>query len=46
MGVPEVLFVIGIGCALVEETNARGRAVGWWGVVAICVGLLWGSLIT
>lgn len=46
MGVPEVLILIGIGCALVEEASARGRAVGWWGVVAIGVALIWGSLIT
>jgi len=45
VGVPEVLIIIGIGCALVEEVEARGRAVGWWGVVAIGVALLWGSLI-
>jgi hypothetical protein len=46
MGVPEGLVLLGIGCALVEEVNARGRAVGWWGVILIGVAFVWGSLIS
>jgi hypothetical protein len=46
MGVPEVLIIIGIGCAAIEEWTAQGRSIGWWGVILIGVALLWGSLIT
>jgi hypothetical protein len=44
MGVPEVLIVIAIGAAAIEEWNERGRAIGWWGVILIGVALLWNAL--
>ena len=42
--VPTVLYAIGLIGAAVEQYNARGRAIGWWAVIAVCVGLLWGAL--
>ena len=44
MNAPDILIVLGLVAAAVEELNAKGRAVGWWGVILICIGLLWGNL--
>lgn len=45
MTVPTVLIIIGIGAAAIEEWNAQGRAIGWWGVILIGVALVWADLI-
>lgn len=44
MSAPTILIIVGLVFALVEEFQAEGRAIGWWGVVSICLGLLWGQL--
>ena len=41
----DILFIIGLIAALIEEWQAQGRAIGWWGVIAVCVGLLAGHVI-
>ena len=43
MSIPALLFVVAIVLAAVDLINSRGRALTSWAVVAVCVGLLWGS---
>ena len=40
----EALFLVGLILALVEEALDRGRNILGWGVVAVCIGLLWSAL--
>lgn len=42
--VPNILFVIALVIALIEIVRAQGRAYLAWGVLAVAVGLLWGSI--
>jgi hypothetical protein len=44
MSVPEILFIVALVLALIEEFQAQGRSLLGWAVVAVCVGLLWGAL--
>jgi hypothetical protein len=44
MSVPEILFIVALVLALIEEFQAAGRSLLGWAVVAVCVGLLWGAL--
>lgn len=46
MGVPEVLIIVGLILALIEEFRAKGQSLLAWAVVAVCVALLWGHLGT
>lgn len=42
MSIPDVLIIIAVVFFAVEEIEARGRAVGWWGAIILGVALLWG----
>jgi hypothetical protein len=44
MSVPEILFIVALVLALIEEFQAQGRSLLGWAVVAVCIGLLWGAL--
>ena len=46
MGVTDVILFIALACFAIEQINARGRAIGWWGGILVCVALLWGSLFS
>jgi drug/metabolite transporter superfamily protein YnfA len=41
MNVPDIIIVLGLVAFAVEELNAKGRAIGWWGGILVCVALLW-----
>jgi drug/metabolite transporter superfamily protein YnfA len=45
MSVPDVLIILGLIAFAVEEFNAKGRAIGWWGAILVAVALLWGVFI-
>ena len=44
MSAVTLFIIVGLICALVELFQAQGRSIGWWGVVFLCIGLLWGRL--
>jgi len=37
----DVIIVIALVCFIIEQFNAKGRAIGWWGGILLCVALLW-----
>ena len=45
MSATDILVFIALAFAAIEQFNARGRSLGMWAVIFICVALLWGSLI-
>ena len=44
MTVPTLLYIIGLLFALVVQFQAQGKSLLAWGVIAVCIGLLWGAL--
>lgn len=46
MTIPDFAFLLALIFAAFEQWEAKGRSLGMWAVILICVGLLWGSLIT
>ena len=44
MSIPTVLIIVGLVLALIEEFQSAGRSLLGWGVVFVCVALLWGQL--
>jgi drug/metabolite transporter superfamily protein YnfA len=46
MSVPDVLVILALVLFAVEEMNAKGRAIGWWGAILVCAALLWGTFIS
>jgi hypothetical protein len=44
MTAPDVLILIALALALVEEFQAQGRSLTGWAVVLVCAALLWGRL--
>lgn len=44
MSIPTLLIIIGLVLALVDEFQAQGRSLIGWGLIAVCLGLLWGQL--
>jgi len=41
MTVTDVILVIALVAFVIEEFNAQGKAIGWWGAILVCVALLW-----
>ena len=44
MSIPEILFIVALILALIEEFQASGRSLVGWAVALVCIGLLWGAL--
>ena len=44
MGIPEILFILALLLALIDEFRAQGQSLTGWAVVAIGIGLLWGHI--
>lgn len=40
----DVIVVIALVLAIIEEFEAKGRSLIAWAVILICVRLLWGAL--
>lgn len=41
MGIPDVLFIVGLVLAAVEQARAKGQSLLAWAIIVVCVGLLW-----
>jgi drug/metabolite transporter superfamily protein YnfA len=41
MGVTDVLVIIALVFATIEEIQAKGRALTAWAVIFVCAALLW-----
>jgi hypothetical protein len=39
-----ILIAIALIAFAVEEFNAKGRAIGWWGAIILAAALLWSRL--
>jgi drug/metabolite transporter superfamily protein YnfA len=39
-----IIILIALVAFAIEEFNAQGRALGWWGGILLCIALLWGSI--
>ncbi|HKR50533.1 MAG TPA: hypothetical protein VJT72_13350 [Pseudonocardiaceae bacterium] len=44
MSIPDILILVALVLALVEEFQAQGRSLVGWAVVLVCIALLWGNL--
>ena len=42
MTFPELLFIVALVLAGIEQIRDRGQSLALWAVILICVGLLWG----
>ena len=42
MTIPEILFIIALILAGIEQVRDRGQSLALWAVILICVGLLYG----
>lgn len=42
--IPEVLYIVALIMAAIDLIRSRGQSLTGWGVVLVCVGLLWGVL--
>jgi hypothetical protein len=45
MGIPEILFIVALILAIIEEFRAQGQSLVSWAVILIAVGLLWGNFV-
>ena len=41
MNVPDVLVLVALVLAIIEEFRARGQALVVWSVILVCAALLW-----
>ncbi len=44
MTIPAILFLLGLAFGLIEEFQAQGRSLVAWGLVFVCIGLLWDNV--
>jgi hypothetical protein len=44
VSIPEILYIVALILAAIEQVRARGVSLIAWAVIAIAVGLLWGAL--
>lgn len=44
MNAPQMLIVVALILALVDEFRARGQSLSGWAIVFVCIALLWGKL--
>ena len=44
MNAPDILVVVALILALVDEFRARGQSLTGWAVAFVCIALLWGKL--
>ena len=42
MTIPEILYIIALILAGIEQVRDRGQSLALWAVILICVGLLYG----
>jgi hypothetical protein len=42
MNVPDVLFIVALILAIIDQVRARGQSLTCWAVILVCIGLLWG----
>jgi len=45
MGIPEILFIVALILAIIEEFRAQGRSLISWAVILVCIGLLYGDFV-
>jgi hypothetical protein len=45
VGIPEVLFIVALILAIIEEFRAQGQSLVSWAVILVCIGLLWGDFV-
>ena len=44
MTIPEILFIVALILAAIDEFRSQGRSLTGWAVVLVCIGLLYGVL--
>jgi hypothetical protein len=44
MSIPELVFIIALVLAAIEQFHAKGQSLICWSVILVCIGLLWGRL--
>lgn len=44
MGIPEILIIVALILAAIDEFRAQGQSLTAWAVILVCIGLLWGHL--
>lgn len=44
MSIPEILFIVALILAAVDQFRARGQSLTGWAVILVCIGLLYGVL--
>jgi hypothetical protein len=44
VSIPEILFIVALILAGIDEIRAKGQSLTGWAVVLVCIGLLWGVL--
>jgi hypothetical protein len=42
----DIVFLVALVLAGIEQFDAKGRSLGMWAVILICVGLLWGTFFS
>jgi len=45
MNGPTILIIVAIAFFAVEEIEARGRSIGWWGAILVGIALVWSRLL-
>ena len=43
--VPEILFIVALILAVIEQFRAQGQSLIAWAVILVAVGLLWGNFV-
>lgn len=46
MTIPDVLVIVALILAIVEQFRARGQALLVWAVILVCIALLWSIIPT
>jgi drug/metabolite transporter superfamily protein YnfA len=41
----DILILIALVLAAIEQFDAKGRSLGMWAVILVCVALLWGTFL-
>ena len=44
MGIAEILIVIALILAAIDEFRAQGQGLTSWAVILVCIALLWGHV--
>ena len=44
MNIPDILFVVALILAAIDQIRAKGQSLTGWACILIAIGLLWGIL--